>query len=103
MDRRTTTVRDERAGGRDELADIADAIEVLVSRVRSQPLRDGLTDAHTLIRATLIDGSPSRQSALLSLAMRFLREFEKAAGESPMSGDARRLRERIAPFLTDGH
>ena len=91
------------ANAHDELPDIADALECLVAQVRAQPLRDGLTNAHTLIRATLLDGAPSRQPALLSLAMRFLREFEKAVSDNPLTADARRLRERIAPFLTDRH
>lgn len=87
----------------DELADIADALECLAARVRPQPLRDGLTNAQTLVRATLLATTTGPHSALLSLAMRFLREFEKAVGDGPLTGDARRLRERIAPFLTDRH
>jgi len=83
-------------GASDELADIADALECLVSRVRSEPLRDALANARTLIRAALID---ARQTPLLGLAMRFLREFETTVGASPLTDDARRLRERLAPLL----
>jgi hypothetical protein len=93
----------ERQNVHEELEDIADALLSLASQIRPQPLRDGLTNAHTLVRATLLDGSLARQPALLGLAMRFLREFEKAVGDDPLTGDARRLRERLAPFLADGH
>ena len=90
MERHTVDVRDE-------LADVNDALEILASQVRLDRLRGDVTNARTLVQAALVH---TDQAPLLSLAMRFLREFEKAVGEGPLSTDARRLRERIAPFLT---
>lgn len=85
------------AGAANELADVADALEILASQVRLDRLRVGATNARTLVQAALLHAEQA--PPLLSLAMRFLREFEKAAGEGPLSADAQRLHHRLGLFL----